>query len=261
VLAAVSPAQWYETIPFAEGVTLIHEPWMPGFFRCNMWHVRGRDRDLLIDTGLGAVGLRQHVALLGGRPIVCLLSHSHFDHIGSAHEFEERWIHSAEADILANPDPEKTLFAKYARDDEAIARQMFWRTPRGWRASAFRVPPAPATQLVDDVAGIDLGDRFLRLVPTPGHSPGHVALFEEKTGILFAQDAVYDGPLVDTCYHSDIGQYLATMALLDQCEPSIVHAGHFASFGAVRMHQLIAAYRTGKEDEARRRTSGAPTRD
>ncbi len=122
------------------------------------------------------------------------------------------------------------------------------------------VPPAPATHLVDNEAGIDLGDRFLRLVPTPGHSPGHVALFEE-TGVLFAQDAVYDGPSVDTCYHSDIGQYLATMALLDRLEPRIVHAGHFASFGAVRMHRLIAAYRTGKEDDARRRTDGAPTRD
>ena len=27
---------------------------MTPFFRCNMWHIRGRDRDLLVDTGLGA---------------------------------------------------------------------------------------------------------------------------------------------------------------------------------------------------------------
>jgi glyoxylase-like metal-dependent hydrolase (beta-lactamase superfamily II) len=246
VLAAVPPAQWYETIAFADGVTLIHEPWMPGFFRCNMWHVRGRDRDLLIDTGLGAVPLRRHVPLLNGRPIVCVLSHSHFDHIGSAHEFEERWIHAAEAAILADPQPQKTLFAKYAHDDPAITQQMFLRVPEGFHASAHAIKPAPATRRLDAADRIDLGDRVLRILHTPGHSPGHVALFEERTGILFAQDAVYDGPLVDSCYHSDIDDYLATMALLDQLEPSIVHGGHFASFGATRLHQLIAAYRSDK---------------
>ena len=44
-----------------DGVTLIHEPWIKPFFRCNIWHVRGRDRDLLFDTGLGHVSLRRHV--------------------------------------------------------------------------------------------------------------------------------------------------------------------------------------------------------
>ncbi len=106
MLAAV-PRRWYETIPYSEGVTLIHEPWMPGFFRCNMWHVRGRDRDLLIDTGLGAVGLRQHVPLLGRRPIVCLLSHSHFDHIGSAHEFEEVGSTAPRRTFLPIPNPRR----------------------------------------------------------------------------------------------------------------------------------------------------------
>jgi glyoxylase-like metal-dependent hydrolase (beta-lactamase superfamily II) len=257
----VSPAQWYETIAFADGVTLIHEPWMPGFFRCNMWHVRGRDRDLLIDTGLGAIALRRHVPLLNGRPIVCVLSHSHFDHIGSAHEFEERWIHRAEAAILADPTPQKTLFAKYASDDPATEQQMFYRTPQGWRASAHAIAAAPATRLLDEASGIDLGDRFLRVLHTPGHSPGHVALFEERTGILFAQDAVYDGPLVDSCYHSDIDQYLATMTLLDQLEPSIVHAGHFASFGATRLNQLIAAYRSDKARSAAPPVASTTSRD
>ena len=55
---------WYETIRMADDVTLIHEPWIKPFFRCNMWHVRGRDRDLLFDTGLGHFSLRQHVKLV-----------------------------------------------------------------------------------------------------------------------------------------------------------------------------------------------------
>ena len=50
--------RWYETIRMGDGVTLIHEPWIKPFFRCNIWHVRGRDRDLLFDSGLGHVSLR-----------------------------------------------------------------------------------------------------------------------------------------------------------------------------------------------------------
>ncbi len=48
---------WYEAIPFADGITLLHEPWLDPFYRCNMWHIAGRDRDILVDTGLGAVSL------------------------------------------------------------------------------------------------------------------------------------------------------------------------------------------------------------
>ncbi|TGV95685.1 MBL fold metallo-hydrolase, partial [Mesorhizobium sp. M2E.F.Ca.ET.154.01.1.1] len=53
MLPAIQAPDWYETIRMADGVTLIHEPWIKPFFRCNIWHVRGRDRDLLFDSGLG----------------------------------------------------------------------------------------------------------------------------------------------------------------------------------------------------------------
>jgi hypothetical protein len=44
---------WYETTPLEDGVTHIHEPFIKAFYRCNIWHVRGRDRDLLVDSGMG----------------------------------------------------------------------------------------------------------------------------------------------------------------------------------------------------------------
>ena len=78
-MQSVAAGDWYETIPFADVVTLIHEPWMPPFFRGHMWLVRGRDRDLLIDAGLGHVPLRDHVPALRGRPVTLLISHTHWD--------------------------------------------------------------------------------------------------------------------------------------------------------------------------------------
>ncbi len=96
-------ASWFETRRLADGVTLIHEPHIKPYYRCNIWHVRGRDRDLLLDSGIGVVGLRRQVALLAERPLIAVASHGHFDHIGGHWEFPERAIHRAEADILAHP--------------------------------------------------------------------------------------------------------------------------------------------------------------
>lgn len=231
---------WYETVPFADGVTLIHEPWLPFFFRCNMWHVRGRDRDLLVDTGLGAFGLRAYVPILRGRPIVCLSSHAHFDHIGSTHEFEERLVHPLEVAIQANPDNDATLFTPYAGDGRDA--DMFIERPLGWDPATYKITPAPATGHIAEGDLIDLGDRQFKVLHTPGHSPGHLSLFEEATGTLIAQDVIYDGPLVTDCAGADMIVYRNTMQRLREIDPRIVHGGHFPSFGLVRYRQLIDTF-------------------
>lgn len=239
-MAGIAAADWYEAVPFADGVTLIHEPWMTHFFRCNMWHVRGRDRDLLVDTGLGTFGLRAYLPILNGKPIVCVTSHVHFDHIGSTHEFEERLVHPLEAAQLAAPDNEATLYAPYAAD--GADAEMFITPPEGWDAVRYHNKPAPATGLIEEGDVIDLGDRQFRVLHTPGHSPGHVSLYEEATGTLIAQDVVYDGPLVTDCAGADLAIYRATMQRLRTLTPRIVHGGHFQSFGLTRYRQLIDAF-------------------
>ncbi len=143
VLPVIGCDQWYETIRMADGVTLIHEPWIKPFFRCNIWHVRGRDRDLLLDTGLGHFSLRRQVALVAERSLVCVASHTHFDHIGSHHEFPQRCVHRAEAAILANPTNESTVADRYATDD------MFDGMPEGWDAKRYRIRSAPAGRLLE----------------------------------------------------------------------------------------------------------------
>ena len=237
-MTAVNWDQWYETIRMADDVTLVHEPWIKPYFRCNMWHVRGRDRDLLFDSGLGHVALRRNVPLLTGRPILCVASHTHFDHIGSHHEFADRCVHRAEAHILADPRNEWTLADRYG--DE-----MFDRLPAGWDAARYTVRPAPAGRILETGELIDLGDRAFEVIHTPGHSPGGIGLFEPATGIFLSGDVIYDGPLVDDAYHSDRDDYVATMERLRDLAVSIVHGGHFASFGATRFRQLIDDYCAG----------------
>jgi glyoxylase-like metal-dependent hydrolase (beta-lactamase superfamily II) len=42
---------------------------------------------------------------------------------------------------------------------------------------------------------IDTGDRHFEVLHLPGHSPGSIGLWEERSGTLFSGDAIYDGPL------------------------------------------------------------------
>ena len=239
-MAIAGEEEWYETIRMADDVTLIHEPWIKPFFRCNMWHIQGRDFDLLFDTGLGHFPLRASLARLRERPVICVASHSHFDHIGSHHEFETRCIHCAEAEILADPRNAWTLADRYATDE------MFDGLPENWDTQSYRVRPAPATRLLNDGEVIDLGDRAFEVIHTPGHSPGGIALWERKTRILLSGDIVYDGPLIDDAYHSDLGDYEKSLRRLAPMPIQTVHGGHFSSFAGSRLGTIIDEYLAGR---------------
>ncbi len=47
------PEDWWRVQRLGDGVSLIDEPHILPFYRCNCWHVRGRDRDMLVDSGMG----------------------------------------------------------------------------------------------------------------------------------------------------------------------------------------------------------------
>jgi glyoxylase-like metal-dependent hydrolase (beta-lactamase superfamily II) len=236
----VTSEPWYAVREHGDGVTQIYEPFIDVFYRCNIWHVRGRGGCLLFDSGLGVVSLAGALPWLRDTPLVAVASHTHFDHIGCHHEFADRACHASEAAILAAPTNEATLATRYAK------LAMFERLPPGgFSESTYGVRPAPATRLLEAGDVVDLGDRHFEVLHTPGHSPGSIALWEAASGTLLAGDAVYDGPLVDDAYHSNRADYAETMARLRELPVRVVHAGHYPSFGRQRCGELIEEYLRG----------------
>lgn len=203
---------------------------------------------MLIDSGMGVVSLRDNVRLVCERPLVAVASHAHFDHIGGHHEFAERAVHAAEAEILAYPSWRNTVAETWVSDD------MFAIPPSAdYKAADYEVRPAPATRLLHEGDVVDLGDRHFEIIHLPGHSPGSIALWEEATAILFSGDVVYDGELLDNAYHSNVEHYVASMERLRDIPARTVHAGHFTSFGRDRLLELIDDYTAG------RRAPGCPS--
>jgi glyoxylase-like metal-dependent hydrolase (beta-lactamase superfamily II) len=228
------PEDWWRTTPVGDGITLIDEPWIKPFYRCNCWHIRGGDEDILVDSGMGVVPMRAWVREVAERPLLAVASHTHFDHIGCHHEFPERAVHRAEAHLMAAPGRAETLADPYVTD--AIFDRL---PPEPYDSAAYAVTPAPATRLLEDGEVIAAGKRRFEVIHTPGHSPGGIALWEAATGILIAGDIVYDGPLVEDCYHSDAAAYARSMRRLRALPVRVVHAGHFPSFSGRRLAAII----------------------
>lgn len=241
--------RWFVREELGQGVSLICEPHVHPFFRCNIWLVRGRDCDLLVDSGMGLRPLAPALDLTPGKPVVAVATHAHVDHIGGLHEFVDRRAHHCEASAYEAMPDEVTL-AHLFREVETPVDAL---PCEGWRATDYRLEPAPIRATLDEGAQIDLGDRRLTVISLPGHSPGCVGLFDSAEGVLFTGDALYDGELVDDFPQSSPPAYERTMARLRELDIRIGHGGHGPSFDNARKNRLVDDYLAG------RRRQGCPT--
>jgi glyoxylase-like metal-dependent hydrolase (beta-lactamase superfamily II) len=239
---------WFEHETVDEGVVRITEPYVDPFLRANLYLVRGRDRDLLIDSGLGIASLRAELADLFEQPVVAVATHRHFDHVGGLHEFDQIVVHRDDADAVARAE----VFASLRIEDYPAEELSGYEPPEslltalpraGFDAAAYRVEPAPPTRIVDEGDVLDLGDRRFAVLHLPGHTPGEIGLWEEETRTLFSGDCVYEsGVLLDELPESDIADYVRSMRRLRDVPVRVVHGGHDDPFGRERLVELVDAY-------------------
>ena len=245
-------ARWFTFDRISDDITLILEPHVTRLMQCNMWHVRGRDHDLLIDTGFGVASLHEAASHLFDKPVSAVATHTHIDHVGSLHEFSDRIVHRSEAAELLEASANFSLLRaeqpaefidSVERAGYEVGATFISAVPYpNFDLRTFARPAAPATQLVDEGDVLDLGDRRFEVLHLPGHSPGSIGLWEAETGTLFSGDAIYDGPLLDEIPGSDIGVYMNTMRRLMSLPVRIVHAGHDPSFDGRRLRTLAREY-------------------
>jgi glyoxylase-like metal-dependent hydrolase (beta-lactamase superfamily II) len=237
-------ARWFEVSTVDERTTLVTEPYVHPLLRANLWHLRGRDHDLLIDCGTGVSALASVLLDRFGREPVLVLTHGHLDHMGSAHEFAEVWAHPLER--VDDPAPGSlhgpTLAAEVGLDWSPPDLLVTARPHDGYDPATYRVPPATVTRHLTDGDTIDLGDRSLTVLHLPGHTPGSIALFDPADGTLFSGDVVYDDVLLDNLTGSDPARYADSLRRLRELPVTVTHAGHEPSFGRDRLHDLIDAY-------------------
>ena len=235
--------RWYESRALDHGITLIDERHISADARSNIYLVRGRDRDLLVDSGTGLGPLAETVAQLTPRPVIAVATLGYYDHAGGLHHFEERAIHRRDAERVAAPTPRRTVSDKYVTD------AVFTALPyAGFRAADYAMPPSAPTRLLEDGEVIDLGDHRFQVLHLPGVTDGSIGLFEAARGILFTGDALtneenlYDGEPANYTGDADNAAFRRSLARIRALSVSTVYPGHYAPFTGARLRQIVDRY-------------------
>ena len=151
----------------------------------------GTEHALLIDTGLGISNIKEVVDTLTDHPITVVTTHAHWDHIGSHHAFDVIAIHRDDAKWLKHglPIPVQAVRSQ-------LSKEHFHNTPpKDFDVEQYEVPTVMPTRILTDGDTFDLGGRLIEVIHTPGHSPGHICLYERERGYIFTGDLIYLGTL------------------------------------------------------------------
>lgn len=249
--------RWFERRTAGDGITLLWEPHVVPLMRCNIWHVRGRDRDLFIDTGMGIASLREAARDLLDKKVTAVATHTHADHTGGHHEFDETIAFHGAVEDMAHPTGQSTLLDEATFDPDDLSTLLVEGYPMqgplltahpsaDFDPATIRIRPARNVVGVGEGDVVSTGDRAFEVLHLPGHAPSAIGLFERQTGIFFSGDAIYDAGLLDELHHSDVDQYVRTMQRLRELPVRIVHAGHEGSFGRERLQALAEDYLKAK---------------
>lgn len=170
-----------------------------GISRSNVYFVRSGSSWVLIDAALANCGrlIRKTAESLFGvntRPASILLTHDHPDHAGSALELARMWdcpvyVHPDELPLVAIED--LSTIEKYANPlDRWIVLPLLRAMPRRRvEAMLSRASIKDVVQAFDPSAAVpSLSDW--ECIPTPGHTPGHVAFFRTSDRVLITGDAI-----------------------------------------------------------------------
>lgn len=201
-------------------------------------HLVEGERWLVTDTG--CVGMMRTLALpavrslrAGSRIGRAVVSHAHADHFGG------------NAELLAE-EPGCRVYAH--RDDVAWAREPAWHVRDAYGALGADYPcPADVSAWVAGLLGapapvapLSAGDRLelddgraFRVIHLPGHSRGHIGLWEPEERLLLMSDALLsdgqrvEGRVVAIPSYLDVDAYLRSVRTVRALAPTVTCPAHF----------------------------------
>jgi glyoxylase-like metal-dependent hydrolase (beta-lactamase superfamily II) len=136
----------------------------------------------IIDPGAEAASIIEVLKSRNVYPGSVLLTHGHWDHITALPELVQEYPN---LEIVVGADDAKYLGAK-GRDN--IIRDCPDRTFLQEFDKAFSKMPEPSILLREET---ELQDCNLRVILTPGHTPGGVCYYSERGNFLFSGDTLF----------------------------------------------------------------------
>lgn len=144
---------------------------------------------VLVDTGLkwSAGKIKAMANYLFGKdskPSAIILTHGHFDHVGSVKKLAEEWdvpVYAHHMEI-----PYLTGRSSYPPPDPTVGGGMMASVAFMYPKSPINIWQHVRVLPADGSIPVLSGWKYIH---TPGHAPGHVSLFREEDKVLIAGDA------------------------------------------------------------------------
>jgi len=210
----------------------------------NSYLIKGQDRFLVIDTGMNHEEcLHTMLASLEKLGVDLnktdfFITHLHADHLGLvgnlATESSKVYFNEVEASIanstIRQPEEE--------RGQEFISLYLSHGFPKDELKKAIQSHPGyryiPKRQIdfcvLKEGDIINIGDYSFRCIETPGHSPGHMCLYEGKEKILVSGDHILFDITSNITFWFELGnalkEYLASLEKVYAFDVNLVLPGH-----------------------------------
>ena len=238
-----------------------------GFMRANVFFVQSETSWTLVDAGSPSSGpaivkAAESLFGAGSPPASILLTHDHPDHSGAARELAVLWGRP----IWVHPDELPMTLGNIATYHEYAHPLDRWVVLPMLRLMGTRRAQAITSRasLEDVVRALDQGAAppglpDWEVVPTRGHTPGHIALFRKTDRVLISGDALLTmdfGSLGGLLFEKqrvagppwyvtwDRRAARAAIASLAELEPLVVAGGHGTPMAGVDMPAKVYAYAT-----------------
>lgn len=209
----------------------------------NWYVVEDAGRLTAVDAGIPGFGktLEADLRSIGHAPgdvDALVLTHSDADHTGVAPLLQEAgarvYVHAADDATLRKPGPKKGDAAPHH------TIKYLWR-PTAWRilahlvrGGAARPPKVEGAETFEDRAVLG-APGSPTVIATPGHTPGHCAIYFPRHGALFAGDALCTwnpltgrsgAQLMPSPFNVSNAQALESLAVLEPVEAQVTLPGH-----------------------------------
>jgi len=185
-----------------------------GAFETNCYILRAGDAakdSLIIDTGLEAGELLDFLQANKLNPVAVVLTHGHADHITGVVALRKRfpetdvYIHKLDAEMLTGAPSNLSALSGRAFSTE------------------------PADFLIEEPGLIEQAGIKLKVLHTPGHTPGGISLYSEQEGIVFVGDTLFADSVGRTDFPGgSMNQLIKSIKekLLTLPDETIVYPGH-----------------------------------
>ena len=177
-------SDWFEIKKLPGDIYAIMEPYH--FQDIISYLIIGDHAAVLFDTGAGIGNILKAIDGLYNGDIIAINSHVHFDHVGGNHLFEKVLIYNHLPAInRLKTGYSAAELAPHAKPGLFAPGKIVNFDPDGY----VIMPSNPCP--IEDGHIIDLGNRRLRVMHSPGHSPDSIMLHDDLTSALFTGDSYY----------------------------------------------------------------------